>query len=149
MSTDSNTADYKEKEFTPVLPDSFWTIMDEARLRARVQAAKEAAAPATPEERIRSWVQGQGQGLGLGSVGNESLPSTPMMGEGAGVAGGVEGTWFDWRKNMPGDEEDEEADDEDASESGSDLPDAGDSSFEREVQETPKPRSGAFAGAGF
>ncbi|ORY54000.1 hypothetical protein BCR35DRAFT_284790 [Leucosporidium creatinivorum] len=146
--SDATTPD-KEKEFVPVLPDSFWTIMDEARYRARVQAAKEAAAPATPEERIRNWVQGQGQGLGLGNVGgNESLPSTPMMGEGAGPAGGVEGTWFDWRKNMPGDEEeDEEADDEDGSESGSDLPEAGDSSFE--VQETPKPRSGAFEGAGF
>lgn len=72
-----------------------------------------------------------------------------MMGEGAGPAGGVQGTWFDWRKNMPSDETDEEADDEDASESGSDLPEAGDSSFEQGIQETPKPRSGAFAGAGF
>lgn len=87
------------------------------------------------QERTRDWVQGganghvrrmdqgQGQGLGLDDVG--------VAGEGR----------TGWRgEQVP---REEEVDGGDESESGSELPEEGDS-FDRGVQETPRARSGPF-----
>lgn len=127
----------ERKEFTPVLPDSFWEVMDEARQQARVRAAA-AAVKVTPEERIRDWVQGANGATGLGFGEAVKTPGLESVGT---PVGGVEGTWFDWRQNMP----DEDAEGK-GSESGSDLPAEGDSSFEQGVQETPRAMSGPFVG---